>query len=397
MATNALLELQKKFNLFRIGDKLQGNVISITDNMPQLNLSGGALGFISPDTNKLYADNGIVLKVGSTFDVEVCEIEEGIPFLKLTEEFVRRNSVKRGIVKFSGTQGLVVEFLDKDYPNIGFYSPQAIQEQGLQILNPGTMVVCKGVILNENGEYRTIEEIKVDFGIEADKPTGFEIPAPWDEAEVKAATVDGSIMQKGPYRLGEVYVGRFDGNRFVVFDDKTKAMIKNRNSLSPSEGDYVLVRIIKICDFGDFKDAEALEVVNADYVKYFKKVRPKQLIPSVKVVKGKKKEGVYDCGFDFSQRDNVVFNEGIKSGSPERFEKYWLGFLYKAEVVGGKPVFTYNNGFKMNVVLIDNEDVIFMDGQVVFCRLCYIENNTGKVTLTVRPEFCREKNPNDKF
>lgn len=396
MATNALLELQKKFNLFQVGDKLKGNIVSVTDDSPQLNLVGGALGFISPENNKHYADNGIMLKVGNSLDVEVCEITEGIPFLKLPDEFVRLNSVKRAVVKFSGTRALVVEFFDKIHPNIGLYSPLDIPEQGLPLLNPGTMILCKGVNLDESGEYRTIEEIKVDLGIEADKPAGFEIPAPWDEAEITAAAVHGSILQKGAYRLGEVYIGRFDGSRFVVFDDKTKAMIKNMNSHSPSQDDYLLVRIIKLCDFGDFKDVEVLGVVNKDYVKYFKKVRPKQLIPSVKPT-GKKREDVYDCGFNFSQRDNRVFSEGVKGGSPERFEKYWLGFLYKAEVIGGSPVFTYNSGFRINVRLLENEDVIFMDGQVVFCRLCYIENNKGKVTLTVRPEFSREKNPDETF
>ena len=93
----------------------------------------------------------------------------------------------------------------------------------------------------------------------------------------------------------------------------------------------------------------------------------------------------------------MCIRDSVKGGSPERFEKYWLGFLYKAEVIGGSPVFTYNNGFRINVRLLENEDVIFMDGQVVFCRLCYIENNKGKVTLTVRPEFSREKNPDETF
>lgn len=86
MATNALLELQKKFNLFQVGDKLKGNIVSVTDDSPQLNLVGGALGFISPENNKHYADNGIMLKVGNSLDVEVCEITEGIPFLKLPDE-----------------------------------------------------------------------------------------------------------------------------------------------------------------------------------------------------------------------------------------------------------------------------------------------------------------------
>lgn len=391
MATNALLELQKKFNLFQVGDKLQGNIVSVQDNAPQLKLAGGALGFISSENNKLYARNGIVLKVGNTLDVEVCEMADGIPFLKLPDEFVRRNSVKKAIVKFSGTRALVVEFLDKGQPGVGLYSPQNIPEQGLQILNPGTMILCKGVNLDESGEFCTVEEIKVDLGIEEGKPAGFEIPAPWDEAEMTAATVHGSVLQKGVYRLGEVYVGKFDGDRFVVFDDKTKAMVKNMNQFSPVGDDYLLVRIIKICDFGDFKDVEVLRIVDKAYVKYFKKVRPKQLLPSAKEAKSKKKEDVYDCGFNFSKRDNAVFNEGVKAGSPERFEKYWLGFLYKAEVFDGVPVFTYNNGYRMNVKLLENDDVVFMDGQIVFCRLYYIENNKGKVTLTVRPEFCKEK------
>lgn len=397
MATNALLELQKKFNLFRLGDKLQGNIVSITDNTPQLNLVGGALGFINSENNEFYARNGINLKVGSFMDVEVCDLADGVPFLKLPDEFVRRNSLKKGVVKFSGTRALVIAFMPGEQPNIGLYSPQNIPEEGLKILEPGTMLLCKGIDYAEGDDYCTVAEITVDLGEEADKPKGFEIPAPWGDAEITDATAHGSILSKGVYRLGEVYIGKYDGERFVAFDDKTKAMIKNMNGHSPQTGDYLLVRIIKLCDFGGFKDVEVLRIVNKDYVKYFKKVRPKQLIPSAKDAKNKKKEDVYDCGFNFSRRDDSVFYEGVKVGSPERFEKYWLGFLYKAEVIGGNPVFTYNSGFRINVKLIDNEDVIFMDGQVVFCRVHYIENNKGKVTLTVRPEFCREKNENECF
>lgn len=409
---NPLLELQKKFNLFKAGDKRQGIVCSVIDGAVQIKLKGGALGMIKSETNDFYSRQGINLKVGNVIEVEVSDIISGVPYLSLPMQYVFSNSYQKAEVKFSGTQAVVVEFPWLDMPNIGLYNPDNGVEPGFQVLDEGCKVICRGLQAVE--DYYRVKELELDTEPEIEpepetsakeedddeiaEPSGFFIPAPWDEAKVLEFVKQDSLAQKGIYKLGEVYLAKCQANGSQVkFADGDWANIKRKNGLVPVDGENLLIRIIRLYAFGDFKDVEVLDIVNKDYVKYFKKIRPKNLLPENADPRHKKRTISYDCGFKFGERDNEIYKEGMKNKSEDHFEKYWLGFLYRALVKSSKPVFYDNNNAGIVVKLLENEDVFFVNGQIAFCRLHYIENKNGKVTFTVRVEGVREPKPEEKF
>lgn len=414
MATNPLLELQKKFNLFKIGDKRQGNVFSVIDGAVQVKLLGGAIGIIKAETNDFYFRQGINLKIGNVIEVEIIDINDGVYYLILPTQYIFSNSYQKAEVKFSGTQAVVVEFPWQEMINIGLYNPSNGVEPGFQALDEGTRVICRGLRLTE--DYYEIRELALDTESQivpeieeiqekdeeefedVSEPTGFEIPEPWSDEKIKEVAKQESLVQKGVYKLGEIYLCKcsFNGN-LVKFSDGNFATMRKKNGFAPVKGEDLLVRIIRIYPFGEYKDVEVLDIVNKDYVKYFKKVRSRNLLPEQADPRHKNRTVSYDCGFKFGERDNEIYKEGMKNKSEDHFEKYWLGFLYKVPVKSSKPVFYDNNGANITVKLIENDDVVFMSGQIAFCRLHFIENNKGKVTLTVQVEFSREPKAEEKF
>lgn len=415
MATNPLLELQKKFNLFKIGDKRQGNVFSVIDGAVQVKLQGGAIGLIKAETNDFYSRQGINLKIGNVIEAEITDIIDGVYFLTLPTQYIFSNSYQKAEVKFSGTQAVVVEFPWQEMVNIGLYNPDNGVEPGFQALDEGTRVICRGLRLIE--DYYQIRELALDNEPEfvpeieeiqakdveefedVSEPTDFKIPAPWSDEKIKeVAKQQEGLVQKGVYKLGEVYLCKCTANgNLVKFSDGNQATIKKKNGFAPVKGEDLLVRLIRIYSFGNYKDVEILDVVDKDYVKYFKKIRSKNLLPEQADPRHKNRTVSYDCGYRFGERDNEIYKEGMNNKSEDHFEKYWLGFLYKIPVKSSKPVFYDNNGANITVKLIENDDVVFVNGQIAFCRLHYIENNKGKVTFTVKVEFSREPKAEEKF
>lgn len=408
---NSILELQKKFNLFNLGDHRQGIVISIINNSPQIKLKGGALGFVSSESNDYYLRNGINLKIGNVVDVEVIDVVNGVPRLTLISEYVFSNSLQKALVKFAGTQGIVVEFPWKDMLNIGFYAPDKGVDNTLSLLDEGDRVVCKGLIAEP--EYYRINELSIDNEQEVvesepeleavkeneviSEPDDFQIPKAWDKEQIEKVASQDSLIKKGVYCLGEVYLCRQGKGDLVFFADGNRASIKRRNGFAPVENEDLLVRIIRIYPFGDYKDVEVLDVVNKDYVKYFKKVRLSSLLPEAADSRYQNRKVYIENGFKFGERDNSIYKDGMQNKSEDHFEKYWLGFLYKVFVKNGKPSFCDNNGVGINIKTIDSDDVYFQNGDVVFCRLHYVEKKGNKVTLTVQVLFSREPRPEEKF
>ena len=142
---NSILELQKKFNLFKTGDKRWGVVVSEINNEMQVKLQGGVLGFISQNTLDFYRRNSISLTAGKQLQFEITEVKNGIPYVSLPVTYIFANSPHKARVRFSGTQGIVVEFdWEKDI-NIGYYSPERGLPKELTELEENARVLCKGL------------------------------------------------------------------------------------------------------------------------------------------------------------------------------------------------------------------------------------------------------------
>lgn len=398
---NSILELQKKFNLFKVGDKRQGMIVSEINDSMQVKLQGGVLGYIDAQSKENYSKAGIFLSVGRSLEFEIAEIKSGIPYLVLTEQYVLCNSEHKARVRCLGTQGVVVEFLWNRTPNIGFYSPKQGLPKELFCLEENDKVLCKG--LHQEQDYYLVEKIRLEPQeevVDEEKLKVFELPESWsDEQARKYVSENGGFLSKGAYQVGKCYVGTALKRPFVQFSDGSKASITkiNNDKEFPFNGDKILVRMLKIYEFGDLKDVELLDIVDDEYVQLFTQKQDKKFLPELLDTKQKNRHTTVDSGYIFGQRDDEIFNEGKTSGSEVSFERYWLGFLYIAKIQDGQPVLLDNGGNRIAIELIENLDYsVLSDENVAFVRLHYIKKEAQKVTFTMNVEFVREKKPQDE-
>lgn len=402
---NSILELQKKFNLFKTGDKRWGVVVSEINNEMQVKLQGGVLGFISQNTLDFYRRNSISLTAGKQLQFEITEVKNGIPYVSLPVTYIFANSPHKARVRFSGTQGIVVEFdWEKDI-NIGYYSPERGLPKELTELEENARVLCKGLTFQK--EYYLIDSLQLDETKETEEITvdeeqyqQFKLPNSWCDDDIREYVKDnGGYISKGAFKVGECYVGEIANGNIVRFKDGSKAAIKKKTDgrLHSKEGDKVLVRLLKIYDFGDMKDVELLDVVDDEYVKMFTKRQNRNLLPEYVDNKQKNRHSYIDSGFVFGQRDDIIFEEGKKSGSEVNFERFWLGFLYIVKIKNSMPLLLDNNGNRVGIKLIENADYgVLSDDNVAFVRLHYIGKENGKMILTLRVEFVREYKSEDE-
>ncbi len=401
----SIIELQKKFSLFNVGDKRQGVIVSEVNGEIQVKLQGGALGFINANNLDFYKRSGINLSVGRGFEFEISDIKSGIPYLILSAEYIFANSYHKARVRFSGTQGVVVEFDWNKALNIGFYNPVLGLPDEFTVLEENTPVVCKGLTPRQDFyEVDTMqldelpENIEEEASDEVDD-TEFDFPSKWNDDEVRQYIKDhGGFLSKGAYKVGECYIASIVRGQLIKFKDDSKATIKQKadNQLQPIEGDKVVVRLLKIYDFGDMKEVELLNIVDEKYCRWFSKKQNKQFLPECADAKQKNRHSVIDSGFVFGQRDDSVFNEGKKNGSEISFERYWLGFLYKAKVKNRYPVLLDNLAQPIQITLVENPDYsVLSDEDIVFVRLLFIKKEGTSVHFTMRVEFERAYKPED--
>lgn len=402
---NSILELQKKFNLFKVGDKRQGIIVSEINGEKQVKLQGGVFGFINVTSSDFYQRNGIQLSAGRSLEFEVSEVKSGIPYLSLPATYIFANSYHPARVRFSGTQGIVVEFdWDKDL-NIGYYCPKLGLPEELSTLEENARVLCKG--LTPKQDFYLIESLQIDESeleedneFDAEKLQEFNMPTSWSDEEAKDyVNAHGGFLSKGAYKVGECYIATVTNGITVKFKDGSKATIKKKedNALHQDVNDIVVVRLLKIYDFGDMKEVELLNIVDEEYVRMFCKKQNKNLLPECVDAKQKNRHTFIDSGFVFGQRDDITFNEGKNSGSEINFERYWLGFLYIARIKNGHPVLPDNFGNPIKIDLLENPDYsVLSDEDVAFVRLHYIKKEGNKVIMTMKVEFVRAYKSSDE-
>lgn len=402
---NSILELQKKFALFQVGDKRQGVIVSEINNEMQVKLQGGALGFIGATSLDFYRRNGISLTAGKNLEFEISEIKSGIPYLVLSAAYIFANSVHKARVRFAGTQGIVVEFDWEKALNIGFYSPVLGLSEELTTLAENTRVLCKGLLPQQ--DYYQIESLQIDNEMpeepeidNEEENSEFEFPQSWSDEEARNyVSENGGYLYKGAYKVGECYIATVTSGIMIKFQDGSNASIKKKSDtkLHQINGDKVLVRMLKIYGFGDMKEVELLDIVGDQYVRWFSKKQSKNLLPECVDSKQKNRHAMIDSGYIFGQRDDIIFNEGKQNGSEVSFERYWLGFLYKAKIKQKQPVLLDNGLNPIKIELIDNPDYgVLSDENVAFIRLHYIKKEGDKITFKMRVEFVREYKPEDE-
>lgn len=402
---NSILELQKKFVLFQVGDKRQGVVVSEINGEKQVKLQGGVFGFISASSSDFYQRNGIVLSAGKSLEFEVSEIKEGIPYLTLPATYIFANSYHPARVRFSGTQGIVVEFDWDKALNVGFYCPKLGLPEELTTLEENARVLCKG--LTPKQDFYQIESLQIDDcePEEDDKVAEetlreFDMPESWSDNEAKNYVCEhGGFLSKGAYKVGECYVATVINGFSIQFKDGSRAVIKKKaeSSLQQIEGDNIVVRVLRIYDFGDMKEVELLDIVSDEYVRLFTKKQNKNLLPECVDAKQKNRHTYIDSGFVFGQRDDVIFNEGKNSGSEINYERYWLGFLYIAKIQNRQAQLPDNLGNPIEIELLENPDYgTLSDEDVAFVRLHYIKKEGNKVIMTMRVEFVRARKSSDE-
>ncbi len=402
--SNSILELQKKFNLFKVGDKRQGVIVSEINGEMQVKLQGGVLGFISASSSDFYLRSGIMLSAGRSLEFEVSEIKEGIPYLTLPATYIFANSYHPARVRFSGTQGIVVEFDWDKALNVGFYCPKLGLPEEHTTLEENARVLCKG--LTPKQDFYLVENLQIDDReleeddvVDQETLREFDIPESWSDDEARNyVNANGGFLSKGAYKVGECYVATVINGTLIKFKDGSKASIakKEDNALHPIAEDNVLVRMIKIYEFGELKEVELIDIVDDEYVRLFCKKQNKNLLPECVDAKQKNRHTYIDSGYVFGKRDDIIFNEGKNSGSEINFERYWLGFLYIAKIQKGHPVLPDNMGNPIEIDLLENPDYSTLsDEDVAFVRLHYIKKDGNKVVMSMKVEFVRERRSSD--
>lgn len=401
----SLNDLQQKFCLYAVGDCLKATVHSIINKEPKLSLKGGGVGIITVDKNDFYRRQGLKIKIGDSVDVEIVDINDGIPTLLLSPNYIFANTPQTGVCKIIGTQGLLVEF---DWENNlpGYYEFKGSKTPDADLLEPGRKVECSGVKLEE--DFYSIRSIRVitpeeearnlaritaqkepeDFQIATPYSTyddgEFEFPKPWNADAIKK-TLSGSTMaqsENGIYLVGHCYLAQPNEKPDQVnLDDRQRAKIRNRHGLTPKAGEYILVRIIKIYTFG-WMDVEFEEVPDKAYVEKFQRAFAKAKRDLRVVTKN---------GFKFNFRDDKVFKEGHGNNSEICCQQFWLGFLYEVNIKNGLPCFENRKLGKLDVKLIDSDINQFSENDTVYAQVVFIEPKDNKAILTVKVLYIVEK------
>lgn len=399
-----LNELMQRFSLYAVGDCLKATVHSIVNKEPKLSLKGGGVGIITVDKNDIYCRLGLKLKVGDSVDAEIFDINDGIPSLLLSANYVFANTPQIGTCKIVGTQGLLVEF---DWENNipGYFEFKGnVPHQDL--LEPGKKVECSGVRLES--DFYSIKSIRVitpeeearnlvrlaaqrgaeDFQSSTPYPVyddgDFEFPKPWKDEEIKRTLGASTMLQSenGIYHVGHCYLAQLNEKPDQVnLDDRQRAKVKNRNGLTPRAGEFILVRITKIYTFG-WMDVEFEEIPDKAYVEKFQRAFLK-LKKDLRVVTKN--------GFKFNFRDNNVFKEGMKANSENCVEQFWLGFLYEVSIKNGLPCFENRRLGRLDVKLVDSDINQFSENDTVYAQVVFIEPKEDKAILTVKVLYIVEK------
>lgn len=373
-----LEKLQQKFNLFQVGDVVNGTIVS-NDGMAKVKTTGGCYGMLVgsvPDC----------LTVGSAVEVEVKDVIDGIPAFVFTKEFLFDKVWQNATVCFAGPRAVIVEFDDRP-ETYGAYEPSAGLAPELQKLTAGDKVIVLELKKGEFcREYYGIGRLKVKpaetvtpaAGEEKPEKTENEMIKPWPKERIEDVFNSGSRKMYGKVSLGKVYtvIPFGKSGKEVQFPD---GQVGDLDVYFPKGWPRAMVRVVFITQANRPKAklirGEAEPVVHTG-------------ITDLTPVREKMKERDSKEGKN-RFRNEEIFRVGLANGSCYRAGGYWLGYNYKVQVKDGEPYFAPANQDPKNILerarVIVKGGASFNEGDYVCAEVAFIrrEGTTHNYTFEV--------------
>lgn len=377
-----LEKLQQKFNLFQVGDVVNGSIVTVSEGSAKVKTTGGCYGTIIgkiPDT----------LVESSAVEVIVSDIKDGLPVFTFTQDFLFDKIKQDATVCFASPHAVIVEF-DSRPETYGSYEPSGGMTPELQNLTSGDKVVVSelktGALCQEYFSIGKLEikpaEVAVSAvaEIKSDKPekSDNDMLKPWPKERIEDVFNSGSRKMYGKVSLGKVYtvIPFGKSGKEVQFPD---GQVGDLDVYFPKGCPRAMVRVVFINQANRPKAklirGEAEPVVHTG-------------ITDLTPVREKMKKEIAKDGKN-KFRNEEIFRAGLAGGSCYRAGGYWLGYNYKVEVKNGLPYFAPANQDPKNILerarVVVKDGASFNEGDYVCAEVAFIrrEGTTHNYTFEV--------------
>lgn len=368
-----LEQLQQKFNLFQVGDVVNGSIVTISESNAKVKTTGGCYGIILgkiPET----------LVESSAVEVVVREIKDGLPIFGFTQDFLFDKIKQDATVCFSSPRAVIVEF-DSRPETYGSYEPAGGIAPELQSLTAGDKVIVSELKNSVNREcygvgkleIKPVETAAAVGEKKTDKPEKSEndMLKPWPKEKIDEVFRKGSRKMYGKVVLGKVYTVTPYGKsgKEVQFPD---GQVGDLNVSFPKAWPRAMVRVVFISQ----SNRPRAELIRGE-------ADPVSDNPALKAKRTSSKDDKNKF------RNDEVFRGALAKGSCYRAGGYWLGYNYKVEVKDGSPYFAPANQDPKNILerarVIIKGGVMFNEGDVVCAEVAFIrrEGTTHNYTFEV--------------
>ncbi|MBQ7285173.1 MAG: hypothetical protein IJW72_02855 [Alphaproteobacteria bacterium] len=350
-----LEKIQQKFNLFQVGDVVNGNIVTISENGSKVKTTGGCYGTIIGDIPE-------TLEEGSAVEVVVCDIKDRLPVFSFTPEFIFDKVSQEATVLFVGPRSVVVEF-DKRPEIYGTYEASDDFITELQNFCSGTKVTASELKKDEANQdcyivgKLIVKSAEIPVSIidnkMSDRPVeDNDFLKPWPKEKIEDVFKSGSRKMYGKVALGKVYSVTSYGKsgKEVQFPD---GQVGDLNVKFPKGCERAMVRVI--------------------FISQGKRPRAELIIGNelAKTSKVSKKDGKNKF------RNEEVFNLALAQGSCYRAGGYWLGYNYKVEIKKGLPYFAPTSQDSKNILegvkVVIKNGISFKEGDNVCAEVAFIK------------------------
>lgn len=381
------LNLQKNFELFKIGDLVTGVIDEVDPDKLWIKFRGGAWGIIPQSALSNYKNLNVVIREGREYDFIIENIQDGVPVLELPFDVILKKCRVEANVRICGTQKIVVSFCINGQECVGCYDIKET-DTDLKDLKENDKVECIGFTMNTKSDVLTVQSLirkTPKAAANEDSKTSKE-----KKLCVKAKSLPASLPENyngyisiGAIKLGEYYIIQALDTRELVFEDNTKAYLNGKDLPENAYNNSFYLGIVsKISEDQKFY-VELKKKVDAAFVEKFNQERQADYRPLLN--KNKKRSVSIIHGCLFGKRDEEIYAKARQDNSLNRYERYWLGFCYKTAVQAGKIYLQANNGNKIEVI-IDNASYLKKNAKEAIIAISHINvnGNTPKINVNVK-------------
>lgn len=348
------IDVQKRFNLFAVGDTVKGTVLSINKDRTEVKTFGGCFGFVDDVHEKL--------ENGSSVEMNVVGIEDGLPVFEFDPDFLFTLSPQTGEARFVGTRGIVVEFSNGA---LGYYPAEDGLAELAETIKEKQKIICG--CSRKVDDYFLIdslafpppeaEEPPVEKEKVEDLPV-YDVPD-WPEDLKQKALNNGSQARFGKLILGYCYLAKVYKKEtgIVRLFDGHKAQVVGKSLCPSQKGTEVFVRLVNIRSHARLN----VEIIN---------LSPKHQEMIRRVME---REFNTSANFDFNNGDEKIFAAAMNNCSEKAYGRYKLAMLYSVPIRNGVPWFEEQTPGVEIEVEVEANGFSFKENDIVFARITYMK------------------------